>query len=151
NGAALPWVAEICTGGSYVPDRDASLARHLEDLDQALARCSVLPPLFVNCMGGCDAWPLARSLTFFEEAMALADRHGLVISFETPRGRPLFTPWVPLEVLTGLPALKLTCDFSHWCVVAERLMDSEPEAIAAAARHAHHIHARVGYDQGPQV
>ena len=30
-------------------------------------------------------------------------------------------------------------------------MDTEPEALALCAKHAHHIHARVGYDQGPQV
>ncbi|HEY1490438.1 MAG TPA: sugar phosphate isomerase/epimerase, partial [Verrucomicrobiae bacterium] len=50
-----------------------------------------------------------------------------------------------------LPALKLTCDFSHWCVVCERLIDTEPDIIALCAERAHHVHARVGYDQGAQV
>ncbi|AJD49445.1 hypothetical protein S7S_15165 [Isoalcanivorax pacificus W11-5] len=147
----LPWIAEICTAGSYVPERCATLVQHLDSLDDALRRCRVLAPVFVNCMGGCDAWPLARSLDFFRGAMALADKHGLTISFETHRGRSLFNPWRSMEILDALPDLKITCDFSHWCVVAERLMDSELEAIALAAEHAHHIHARVGYDQGPQV
>jgi hypothetical protein len=47
--------------------------------------------------------------------------------------------------------LKLTCDFSHWCVVCERLIDTELDVLALCAERAHHIHARVGYDQGPQV
>ena len=55
------------------------------------------------------------------------------------------------DILSQLPALKLTCDFSHWCVVCERLIDTEAEILSLCARHAHHIHTRVGYDQGPQV
>ena len=42
-------------------------------------------------------------------------------------------------------------DFSHWCVVCERLIDTEPDVLALCAERAHHVHARVGYDQGPQV
>ncbi len=47
--------------------------------------------------------------------------------------------------------MRLTCDFSHWCCVCERLIDSEPEVLALCAERGHHVHARVGYDQGPQV
>jgi hypothetical protein len=36
-------------------------------------------------------------------------------------------------------------------VVCERLIDTEPDIIALCAERAHHIHARVGYDQGAQV
>lgn len=147
----MPFIAEICTAGGYVPDRRADVRAHLDSLELGLARCAELKPLFVNCMAGCDAWPLERSLRFFGEALELGERYGQTLSFETHRGRSLFNPWITLELLGRLPQLKLTCDFSHWCVVAERLMDTEPEAIAAAARHAHHVHGRVGYAQGPQV
>lgn len=147
----MPFIAEICTAGSYVPDRRATVDEHLHSLEIRLARCPEIQPEFVNCLGGCDAWPLEKSLRFFTEALELAERYGQTISFETHRGRTLFTPWITMQLLEKLPELRLTCDFSHWCVVAERLMDSEPEAIALAARHAHHIHGRVGYDQGPQV
>ena len=50
-----------------------------------------------------------------------------------------------------LPELRLTCDFSHWCVVCERLIDTESDILALCADRAQHLHARVGYDQGPQV
>ncbi len=42
-------------------------------------------------------------------------------------------------------------DFSHWCVVCERLIDTELEILHTIAPNVRHIHARVGYDQGPQV
>jgi hypothetical protein len=53
--------------------------------------------------------------------------------------------------LRALPDLLITCDFSHWVVVCERQMDTEWETILEVAENAHHVHSRVGYDQGPQV
>jgi hypothetical protein len=53
--------------------------------------------------------------------------------------------------LEALPEVKLCADLSHWVCVCERLLQTEAEIVALAARHTHHIHARVGYEQGPQV
>ena len=147
----LDYIAEITTAGSYVPQRHASLEVHLASLEQGLEACRELRPLRVNCIGGCDAWPEAQSQRFFQEAMAQAERHGLEIAFETHRSRSLFNPWITQRLAADLPELRLTADFSHWCVVCERLMDSERDVIEAIAPQVVHIHARVGYDQGPQV
>ncbi|MET0028768.1 MAG: TIM barrel protein [Candidatus Thiodiazotropha sp.] len=147
----LDYIAEITTAGSYVPDRQASPETHLATLEQGLKACAELSPLRVNCIGGCDAWSESQSLRFFQEAMERAARHNLEIVFETHRSRSLFNPWITARIAADLPELKLTADFSHWCVVCERLMDSEREIIQALAPQVHHIHARVGYDQGPQV
>lgn len=147
----VDWIAEICTAGSYVPNRRATVADHLADLADKLYQARPLAPRFVSCIGGCDAWKLADSITFFREAMQMAHESGLEISFETHRSRSLFNPWVTLDVLDALPDIKLTCDFSHWCVVLERSLDSELDALTRITRNAFHVHARVGYDQGPQV
>lgn len=149
--SGLDWIQEICTAGSYVPRRQASPAEHLEDLEAQILLGKALKPRFVNVMAGCDAWPIARSIEFFKAAMDIASKHDAVCSFETHRGRSFYCPWNTATVLEALPDIKLTCDFSHWVVVSERLMDSEWDAIELAARHAHHVHGRVGYDQGPQV
>jgi hypothetical protein len=54
--------------------------------------------------------------------------------------------------LEALPELRLNCDFSHWCCVCEQLvMDALPELLSLCAERADHVHARVGYAQGPQV
>jgi sugar phosphate isomerase/epimerase len=147
----LDYIAEITTAGSYVPERHASLEAHLASLERGLAACRELAPLRVNCIGGCDAWPESESLRFFQQAMALADKVDLEIAFETHRSRSLYNPWTTQRLAAQLPGLRLTADFSHWCVVCERLMDSEWEVIEAIAPQVAHIHARVGYDQGPQV
>ncbi len=147
----LQWVQEICTAGSYVPRRRASVSEHLADLEEQILLGKSLQPRFINVMGGCDAWPIATSVDFFKAAMDIADKHDVLCSFETHRGRSFYCPWNTVAVLEQLPDIKITCDFSHWVVVSERLMDSEWDAIELAAQHAHHVHSRVGYDQGPQV
>jgi sugar phosphate isomerase/epimerase len=147
----LDYIAEICTAGSYVPKREATTAEHLNSLRLQAEAALECRPLFLTVIAGCDAWSVAQSVEFFGEAMAIGNRLGITTSFETHRSRSFFNPWVTREILRQLPELKLTCDFSHWCVVCERLMDTEPEVIALCAERAHHIHARVGYDQGPQV
>ena len=147
----LDYIAEICTAGGYVPDRHASPAEHLASLGQRLARSRELDPRFVTSLAGCDAWTESQSIDFLASAMALAADLELPISFETHRSRSLFNPWTTHRIAMALPDMQLTVDFSHWCVVCERLMDTELDVIEAIAPQVRHIHARVGYDQGPQV
>ena len=147
----LDYIAEICTAGGYVPNRRATVAEHLASLKQRLAWSRELNPRFVTSLAGCDAWTEAKSIDFFGSAMALAAAFELPISFETHRSRSLFNPWITQRVAAALPTMQLTVDFSHWCVVCERLMDTELDVIEAIAPQVRHIHARIGYDQGPQV
>lgn len=151
NDAGLDYIAEISTAGSYVPERHASLQQHLDSFVRKLEQSLTLQPLFVTCLGGCDAWLEAQSIEFYARAMEQADAAKIEVSFETHRSRSLFNPWVTERILQSLPEMQITCDFSHWCVVCERLMDAEIATIETIAPRARHIHARVGYDQGPQV
>ena len=147
----LDYIAEITTAGTYVPDRNATPQQHLDSLKQKLEQSLELDPLFISCLAGCDAWPENESIEFFQSAMELAPQYDATISFETHRSRSFFNPWTTRRIVAALPDLKLTADYSHWCVVCERLMDSEQDTLDFLADHIHHIHARVGYDQGPQV
>jgi hypothetical protein len=47
--------------------------------------------------------------------------------------------------------LQLTLDISHWCNVAESLLQDQGMAVQKAIARTAHIHARVGFEQGPQV
>lgn len=147
----LHYIQEIVTAGGYVPRRQDSVDEHIADVRRQLQYGCAFNPQFVTIIGGCDAWTLEQSVRFFGEAHEIAARMNISCSFETHRSRSLFNPWVTLDVLQRLPELRLTCDFSHWVVVMERQLDDEWEAVLEIAKHAHHIHARVGYEQGPQV
>jgi len=54
-------------------------------------------------------------------------------------------------VLRRFPELKLVCDFSHWVVSSERLLDDQLDLIRRCGRQAVHLHVRVGSEQSPQV
>jgi len=100
---------------------------------------------------GSDSWPEAGQLAVWPEAVARATASGLAVSFETHRSRSLGNPWLLAPLLEACPALRLTADLSHWCVLAERLMTPELAPVQAIAPRVDHIHARVGHAQGPSV
>jgi sugar phosphate isomerase/epimerase len=147
----LAYIQEIVTAGNYVPRRFDTVQQHIADVERQLQLGQSLQPQQVTIIGGCDAWSLEQSLRFFGESQEIAARMDITCSFETHRSRSLFNPWITLAILERLPELRLTCDFSHWVVVLERQLDDDWDAVLEVAKHAHHIHARVGYDQGPQV
>jgi sugar phosphate isomerase/epimerase len=121
---SLKLIAEVSTAGDYSqPDPAATVDDHIASLVKQLDISVALQPEFINCMGGCDAWDEAQNLEFFERCLEIERRCGITISHEIHRGRSLFTPWITRRIVAALPELKLTCDFSHWCVVCERLLD----------------------------
>jgi len=146
----LPYIAEICSGGSYAPASSVSLDRHFDDLRAQVTRAVEANALFCTCLVGSDSWPLTAAVEFFARALSFGKTAGIELSFETHRSRPTFHPWVTAELLRALPELRLTCDFSHWWVVCERPPDDEA-VLTLAIHRARHVHARVGYAQGPQV
>ncbi len=149
------WIAEVSTctpAGVFVPEPGRSALCHLESLEDGIVRSLPGRPLFINTMGGYDAWSSDEAMEFHSGVMDLEQKHGVAVSVETHRGRYSHNPWLFRDIMKRLPGLKITCDFSHWCVVTERLiLDTEPEILKLAAEHAHHIQLRVGYAQGPQV
>ncbi|MCU1741436.1 MULTISPECIES: sugar phosphate isomerase/epimerase [unclassified Pseudomonas] len=147
----LGYISTVFTANDVLPVQAAAPAEHLQDLDRKLAWAAELEPRFVNLLAGNDRWPLAQQVEFFGQAMALAKRHGQFCTFETHRSRSLFNPWVTLELIRQLPDLRFTSDISHWIVTCERLLDDPADDLSAFVERVHHIQARVGYDQGPQV
>lgn len=161
DDAGLVFVAEACTGrprrGEPAAERwwmahpAAGPQRHLEDLGEVVERAAEMGALHVSGLTGFDAWPLGESIEFFGSLVELSATAQLSVTAETHRGRSLFNPWTTAAVLDAVPALELTCDFSHWCVVAERLIDSEIDLVRRAAERCRHVHGRVGWAQSAQV
>ncbi|PSB14199.1 sugar phosphate isomerase/epimerase [filamentous cyanobacterium CCP2] len=158
NDRHLHFIAEATTGTDpnregdwWIPRSDCTLADHLNDLKWTVDRATAMGALFVSTMCGYDAWSWQQNVDFFGQALELERTSGITISFETHRSRSLFNPWITRDLLTQFPEMKLTCDFSHWCVVCERLVDSEWSILEQCAQRAMHIHCRVGYAQHAQV
>lgn len=154
-GSGLELIAEIstCTDpGLYVPQPGKSPREHLASLEDGIVRSIEAKPRFINTMAGSDSWNADEAFEFFSGVLELERTHRIAISCETHRGRYTYSPWLTRDLLKQLPDLKITCDFSHWCVVSERLiLDEDPTILELLAGHVYHIHSRVGYAQGPQV
>lgn len=98
-----------------------------------------------------DAWPIARSVEFYGRCVEYERTLPVLVTHETHRGRAFFSPWATRDVLAQVPGVRLCLDLSHWVCVAERLLEDCGEELALAAAHCRHVHARVGYPEGPQV
>jgi hypothetical protein len=144
----LQWIPQIFSN-DFVPG--GTVREHLDSLRAQIEEHLDHGPLFFNAHSGYDNWSQAEAEDFYGQALALEQQIGVPISHETHRLRYFATPWQTRHILEQFPALRVTCDFSHWVCVCERLLPDLADTIALAARHCHHLHARVGFEEGPQV
>jgi sugar phosphate isomerase/epimerase len=108
-------------------------------------------PLFINSQTGKDYFSKIQNLKLINRAHEISEETGVKIIHETHRGRWSFAAHVTKQYLIEYPEIKLTFDISHWCNVAESLLIDQMEAVELAIKHADHIHARVGFQEGPQI
>ena len=84
-------------------------------------------------------------------AHAFTKETGVHVVHETHRGKFTFAAHITEQFLLADPNLRIGSDFSHWCNVAESLLDNQESALNLAISRADHIHARVGFSEGPQI
>lgn len=132
---------------TFATDPDA----HCREFEDRLRRAASFRPLFINSQTGRDLFDLKRNQQIFEVADRVTGETGIPIFHETHRARCLHTPWRTREILRSMPGTRLVFDMSHWCNVCESLLEDQSECIGSILPAVEHIHARVGYAQGPQV
>jgi sugar phosphate isomerase/epimerase len=140
----LLFIPQIFTSG-------ATVAEHVASLRGQLDAVRPFQPLRVNYHSGSDAWSVDDAARFYREAQLIEADSGLNVCHETHRGRCFYNPWATVRLLENFPRLNLCADFSHWVCVCERLLNTEENLVRFCASRAIHIHARVGYENGPQV
>jgi sugar phosphate isomerase/epimerase len=140
----LKLVAQITTTGATPDDHRQSLASNFRNA------CGT-QPLFVNCHTGRDIFSRADNLALFRFAQTLSEDHGVGLVHELHRGRALFSGPETRRYLEAISDLRLTADFSHWFCVHESDLLDQPQNTSAAVQAAAHIHARVGFREGPQL
>jgi hypothetical protein len=120
-----------------------------------LCGSALLRPLLLSISGqsGRDYFSQEDADRFFSACEAVAAEFGVQLQHETHRHRILFNPWCARASVQRLPRLNLLADLSHYCVVCEAPCEDPDlgEAIAALIPRVTHTHARVGYEEGPQV
>ncbi|CAM3583226.1 sugar phosphate isomerase/epimerase family protein [Zobellia roscoffensis] len=108
-------------------------------------------PAYINCHTGNDFFTFEQNKAFIEAANSIAKENNIPIYHETHRGRFSYNLPDTQNYLSAIPDLKLTLDISHWMVVHESLLQSQNEELEEIINRSHHIHARVGHAEGPQV
>ncbi|GAB4045994.1 sugar phosphate isomerase/epimerase family protein [Spirosoma litoris] len=124
---------------------------HIRSYEQVLGNLAAMRPLLINSHTGKDYFRFEQNRRLINLATTIEADSGVPITHETHRGRFAFAAHVTANYLHALPELKLTLDISHWCNVAESLLQDQQEAVNVAIAHTAHIHARIGFEQGPQV
>jgi sugar phosphate isomerase/epimerase len=129
-----------------LPFEDA-LIRYTENLMSLVE----FNPVAVNCHTGNDFYTFEQNKSFIDTANKIAKEHKIPIYHETHRGRFSYTLPDTKKYIQAIPDLKLTLDISHWMVVHESLLENEVAELSEVLNRSHHIHARVGHAEGPQV
>lgn len=122
-----------------------------KNFEKRLRRAAVAKPLFINSQTGKDHFSYEENVSLLLIAKAIAEDTGITIIHETHRGKFSFAAHVTKHFLKQLPWLQIALDISHWCATANTYLHDQPEAVQLAINRTYHIHARVGYTQGPQV
>jgi sugar phosphate isomerase/epimerase len=137
-------IAQVTSAGN-TPDE------HLADLLRQLDTAAEVGAVRVNAHAGCDVFPFNENLRILSSAINLGRKLRLPLCFETHRGRPTFSGPGTRQLLEALPDLRLTADFSHWMCVHESTLEDQGDTLALAQSRSDHLHARIGFPQGPQV
>jgi sugar phosphate isomerase/epimerase len=123
------------------------LARGLNRLDELV----VFQPDFINSHTGKDHYLFDENCRIIEGIENFASKNNVQILHEIHRGRFTFHSATTLKYLEKFPELKLVGDLSHWCLVSESILQDQEEIIEGVIPHIKHLHARIGFEQAPQV
>jgi len=124
---------------------------HIRSMDEQIQHAIQFKPKLINSHTGRDIFSFKDNLKIFQHALSLEQKHGVAITHETHRFRPTFSTLGTEQIIDALPELKLNLDISHWMVVHESDLSDQKERLEKLFAHVHHVHARVGYEEGPQI
>lgn len=108
-------------------------------------------PVLINCHTGSDFFTIKQNMAYINIANKLSKENGIPVYHETHRGRFSYNLPETNTYVDLIPDLRLTLDISHWMVVHESLLEGKDTQLAQILKRSDHIHARVGYAEGPQV
>ncbi|MEN9337108.1 MAG: hypothetical protein RLZZ500_2095 [Bacteroidota bacterium] len=132
------------------PRKETEMA-YTKHLCDRLTYLNELRPDAINSHTGKEYYSFSSNCKIIAETDQIMQHTGIPIWHEIHRGRFTFHLKTLLDYLEVFPHLKLVGDFSHFCVVSESNLDDQYELLEQVFPHIQHIHARVGFEQSPQV
>lgn len=108
-------------------------------------------PVLINSHTGRDYFSFAQNLELVDIASGFSAATGIPVVHETHRGRMGYSPGHLQDYFDARAGLLITADLSHWVCVTESLLENFGSTLEQAIIRTRHIHARVGFEEGPQV
>ncbi len=128
-----------------------TVAAYKERLTNRLNFLIGLKPNAINSHTGKDFFDFNSNVEILSLTEEIASKSGIPIWHEIHRGRFSFHLRTLLDYLNIFPNLKLIADLSHFCVVSESDLSDQHELLTQIYPNIQQIHARVGFEQSPQV
>jgi len=116
-----------------------------------LYECAEPAPLLINSHTGRDYFSFEQNLELVDAAQEFSEKTGITVAHETHRGRLGYSPQMIDQFFERRNDFCITADFSHWVCVTESMLENFAPTVNKAISRSRHIHARVGFEQGPQV
>lgn len=113
--------------------------------------CAEPNPILINSHTGRDYFSLEQNLQLIDIAHEFSEKTGITVAHETHRGRVGYSPQMIREIFSAREDFLITADFSHWVCVTESMLENFGDILGEAIERTRHIHARVGFEEGPQV
>jgi sugar phosphate isomerase/epimerase len=135
----------------WLPPACETPAEYLGRLKKKLQFIVSMAPDAINSHTGKDYYSFDDNCRIIEAVMNIAQKSGISVLHETHRGRFSFHAAGLLSYLQRFPEMELVADLSHWCVVSESLLEDQEPILEKIIPHVAYIHARIGFEQGPQV
>ncbi len=135
----------------YLSPANESLNEYKKRITSRLEYLVKLNPAFINSHTGKDFFSFDDNCRIIETVLNISKKSGVQILHETHRGRFSFHSYSLLKYLEKFPELELTADISHWCTVSESMLQDQVSVLQKIIPHISYIHARVGYENSPQV
>ena len=118
---------------------------------KSLENAAKFNPLFINSHTARDYWSAEKNVEVINIADSIQDKYDIKIFHETHRKHFLFSTLTAKQYFKLLPNLKITADLSHWTCVSETMLEDQKEILELGIARTEHIHARVGFEEGPQI
>lgn len=137
--------------GQHYSTYDADFNRHYDNYCSWFEMMSPYPSVRINTQTGKDFFTFEQNKQLVDFTVTYSEKYNMPLSHETHRNKFTFAAHITKEYLQRLDYLRLTLDLSHWVNVAESYLEDQQEAVDLAISRTDHLHARVGYPEGPQV
>ncbi|TCD03152.1 sugar phosphate isomerase/epimerase [Pedobacter psychroterrae] len=129
----------------------STFKKFLRSFAKQLCECEKIIPNLINSHTGRDYFTTTQFLDLIYVAEDFSAKSGITVLHETHRGRMGYCPQMIAELFEKNSNFLITADFSHWTCVTESMLENFKEVLDEAIRRTRHVHARIGFEQGPQV